>query len=87
MSETANQSGDAELLPTVTLQHRYGEHRLLANREDYIRGKDARFRNWQLADDDPELRPAPCPALADAPPPPPAPMRPTRRRKRSGRRR
>lgn len=100
MSETAQHSGDTELLPTVTLQHRYGEHRILANREDYVRGKDARFRNWLLANDDPELRPAPCTTLAvtgavtgtgapDAPAPPPPPVqtptRPTRRRKRGRR--
>ncbi|MEO9902506.1 hypothetical protein [Nisaea sp.] len=66
---------EADLLPTVTLQHRYGEQRLLANRADYIHEKDGRFSNWLLADDDPEVQPPPC---QSAPPPalPPAPAIP-----------
>lgn len=81
---------EPDLLPTVTLQHRYGEQRILANRADYIRGKDSRFRNWLLADDDSELRPPPCHAMAEAvpdPAPPPAPAKRTGRRHRRGRRR
>lgn len=61
---------EADLLPTVTLQHRYGEQRLLANRADYIHEKDGRFSNWLLADDDPEVQPPPCqstPAHVPAP--------------------
>lgn len=53
---------EADLLPYVTLQHRYGEQRLLANREDYIHRKDGQFRNWLLSDKDPELQPPPCPS-------------------------
>jgi hypothetical protein len=51
---------EADLLPTVTLQHRYGEQRLLANRADYIHEKDGRFSDWLLSDDDPEVQPPPC---------------------------
>lgn len=82
---------EADLLPTVTLQHRYGEQRLLVNRTDYIRGKDGRFRDWLLADGDPALQPPPCRSLpgtapaATAPVVPPAPAR-TGRRHRRGRR-
>ncbi|WP_420403317.1 hypothetical protein [Nisaea sp.] len=81
---------EPDLLPTVTLQHRYGEQRILANRADYIHGKDGRFRNWLLADDDPELRPAPCRAAAEPvpdPAPAPAPAKRLNRRQRRGRRR
>ncbi|WP_028467622.1 hypothetical protein [Nisaea denitrificans] len=90
---------EADLLPTVTLQHRYGEQRLLANRADYIHEKDGRFRNWLLSDDDPEVQPPPCqsapcesgpaPVLAlSAPPvpvPPPAPVLSGKRRRRGRR--
>ena len=51
---------EADLLPTVTLKHRYGEQRLLANRQDYIHHKDGRFRNWLLSDNDPEVQPPLC---------------------------
>lgn len=76
-----------DLLPTVTLQHRYGEQRLLANRRDYIREKDGRFRNWLLADDDPELKPAPIhvPEMP-APSAPPGPSHRGRHRRRGRRR-
>jgi hypothetical protein len=80
---------EPDLLPTVTLQHRYGEQRILANRADYIRGKDGRFRNWLLADDDPELRPPPCRAIVETAPDPapePAPAKRLNRRHRRGRR-
>lgn len=71
---------EADLLPTVTLQHRYGEQRLLANRADYIHEKDGRFSNWLLTDDDPEVQPPPCQSAAcqstPAPALPPAPVVP-----------
>ena len=88
---------EADLLPTVTLQHRYGEQRLLVNRTDYIRGKNGRFRNWLLADDDPALQPPPCPSLPcpsgpvpaapaqSTPVVPPAPARSGRRHRRGRR--
>lgn len=71
---------EADLLPTVTLQHRYGEQRLLANRADYIHEKDGRFSDWLLSDDDPEVQPPPCQSApcqsAPAPALPPAPAIP-----------
>ena len=90
---------EADLLPTVTLQHRYCEQRLLANRADYIHEKDGRFRNWLLSDDDPEVQPPPCqsapcqsapaPVVAMPTPPmsgpPPTPVRPGKRRRRGRR--
>ena len=51
---------EADPLQNVTLQHRYGEQRLFANREDYIHQKDGRFRNWLLSDKDPEVQPPLC---------------------------
>ncbi|UUX51801.1 hypothetical protein NUH88_08880 [Nisaea acidiphila] len=76
---------EPDLLPTVTLQHRYGEQRIRANRADYIRGKDGRFRNWLLASDDPELRPVPCRSLS-APAQTSQPPKRSTRRNRRGRR-
>jgi hypothetical protein len=81
---------EADLLPTVTLQHRYGEQRLLANRADYIHEKDGRFSNWLLTDDDPEVQPPPCqstpvPALPPTPAIPQGAHRPGKRRRRGRR--
>ena len=91
---------EADLLPTVTLQHRYGEQRLLANRADYIHEKDGRFSNWLLTDDDPEVQPPPCqsapcqsaacqstpaPALPPAPVVPHGAQRPGKRHRRGRR--
>lgn len=78
-----------ELLPTVTLQHRFGEQRLLVNRADYIAGRDRRFRNWLLADGDPALAPPPLVSLGVTPAgsaaPEPARSEEKRRRGRRGR--